>query len=51
MSSFSMISLSKVPGAGPLRHASNRKIEEGQSFYKDKGKWWANYPRGLYEVY
>ena len=51
MSSFSMISLSKVPGAGPLRHASNRKIEEGQSFHKDKGKWWAKYSRGLYEVY
>ena len=26
------------------RHASDiRKIFEGQSIYKDKGKWWGNY--------
>ena len=44
MSSFSMICLTRVPGAGLSRHASDiRKIYVGQSFYKDKGKCWANY--------
>ena len=44
MSSFSIICLFRVPGAGLSRHASEiRKIYEGQSFYKDKGKWWGNY--------
>ena len=44
MSSFSMICLLRVPGAGLSRNASDiRKIYEGQSFYKDKGKWWGNY--------
>ena len=39
MSSFSMTSLFRVPGAGLSRHASNiKKIS-----HKDKGKWWANY--------
>ena len=39
-----MIYLFRVPGAGLSRHASDiRKIYEGQSFYKDKGKWWGNY--------
>ena len=43
MSSFSMIYLFRGPGAGLSRHASDiRKIYEGQSFYKDKGKWWGN---------
>ena len=44
MSSFSMISLFIVPGAGLSRHISDiRKIQEDWSFYKDKGKWWAKY--------
>ena len=44
MPSFSVICLFRVPGAGLRRHASDiRKIYEGQSFYKDKGKWWRNY--------
>ena len=44
MSSFPMICLFRVPGAGLSRHAIDiRKICEGQSFYKDEGKWWANY--------
>ena len=38
-----MICLFRVPGAGLRRHADNiRKIYEGQSFYKDKDKWWGN---------
>ena len=42
--SFSMIYPLRIPGAGLSRHASDiRKVYEGQSFYKDKGKWWANY--------
>ena len=44
MSSFSVICLFRVAGAGLTRHASDiKKIYEGQSFYKDKGKWWGNY--------
>ena len=44
MSSFSIICLLRVPGAGLSRHASDiRKVYESQSFYKDKGKWWGNY--------
>ena len=44
MSSLSVICLFRVPGAGLSRHASDvRKIYEGQSFYKDNGKWWGNY--------
>ena len=44
MSSFSMICLFRVAGAGLRRHSSDiRKICEGQSFYKDKGTWWGNY--------
>ena len=44
MSSFSMICLFRVPGAGLSRNASDiRKIYENQSFYKDNGKWWSNY--------
>ena len=44
MSSFSMICLFRVPGAGLSRNASNiRKICENQSFYKGNGKWWGNY--------
>ena len=43
-SSFYMICLFRVDGAGILRHARDiRKIYEGQSFDKDKGKWWGNY--------
>ena len=39
-----MISLFRVPDPGLSRHDSDiREIKEGQSFYKDKGKWWANY--------
>ena len=44
ISSFSMICFFRVPGAGLSRHDSDiRKIYEGQSIYKDKGKWWGNY--------
>ena len=40
----SMTCLFRVPGAGISRHASDiRKIYQGQSFYKDKGKWRLNY--------
>ena len=39
VSSFSMICLFRVPGAGLSRYASDiRKIYEDQSFYKDNGK-------------
>ena len=39
VSSFSMICLFRVPGAGLSRYASDtRKIYENQSFYKDNGK-------------
>ena len=44
MPSFPMICLFSVPGAAVSRHASDiREIYKGQSFYKDKGKWWGNY--------
>ena len=44
ISSFSVICLFRVLGAGLLRHASDiRKRCEGQSVYKDKVKWWGNY--------
>ena len=44
ISSLSMISLFRVPDSGLSRHDSDiREIKEGHSFYKDKGKWWANY--------
>ena len=39
-----IICIFRVPGAGISRHANDiRKIYEGQSFYKGKGKWWDNY--------
>ena len=39
VSSFSMICLFRVPGAGLSRYASDiRKIYEDQPFYKDNGK-------------
>ena len=44
ISSLSMISLFRVADSGLSRHDSDiREIKEGHSFYKDKGKWWANY--------
>ena len=44
ISSFSMMCLFRVPGAGLSRHDSDIwKIDEGQSIYKGKGKWWGNY--------
>ena len=39
-----MICLFRVPGARLSRYDSDiGKIYEGQSIYKDKGKWWDNY--------
>ena len=43
MSSFPMICLVSVPGAGLSRHNNYIRKICGQSFYKNKGKWWANY--------
>ena len=44
LSSEGNVLLFRVPGVRLSRHASDtRKIYEGQSFYKDKGKWWGNY--------